>query len=77
MKRVEILKLGRELLKVMSDNDLRIDDYRFVAMFYEYEFLRKEREKYNNAIDLLADKYKVSQSKVKRIIRRLEREVIL
>lgn len=77
MKRVEILKIGRELLKLMSENDLRLDDYRFVGMFYEYQFLRMEHEKYGSVIDSLSSKYRISQSKVKRIIRRLEKEVTI
>lgn len=75
MKRVEILKLGRELLRLMSENDLKINDYLFVGMFYEYEFLRKEHEKYANVIDILSRKYRISQSKVKRILRRISKEV--
>lgn len=75
MKRVKIVEIGRELLKLMSYNDLKLEDYRFVGMFYEYEFLRKEREKYAIVIDTLSKKYKVSHSKVKRIIKRLGEEV--
>ena len=77
MKRVKIVEIGLELLKLMSYNDLKLEDYRFIGMFYEYEFLRSEREKYSVVIDTLATKYKVSHSKVKRIIRRLGKEVSL
>lgn len=75
MKVVEILQIGRELLKLMSKNDLKVNDYMFVGMFYEYEFMRKEHEKYHTIIDSLSKKYGISQSKVKRIIRRLTKEV--
>ena len=75
MKRVEILKLGRELLKLMSKNDLKVDDIHYVGMFYEYEFLRSENVKYASVIKMLSDKFLISESKVKRIIRRLEKEV--
>lgn len=75
MKRVEILKIGRELLRLMSENDLKINDYMFVGMFYEYEFLRSEHEKYGNVLDILSRKYRISQSKVKRILKRLSKEV--
>jgi hypothetical protein len=75
MKVVEILQIGRELLKMMSENDLRVNDYMFVGMYHEYEFLRGEHEKYNTIISRLSNKYRISQSKVKRIIRRFEKEV--
>ena len=75
MKVIEILQIGRELLKVMSENDLRVDDYQYVGMYHEYEFLRGEHEKYNTIINRLSNKYRISQSKVKRIIRRFDKEV--
>ena len=74
MKVVEILQIGRELLKMMSENDLRVDDYMYVGMYREYEFMRGEHEKYYNIISTLSDKYSISQSKVKRIIRRFDKE---
>ena len=75
MKVVEILKLFRESLKFMSDNGLKQDDYQFVGMYMEYEYLRRNNEKYSVIIDHLSNKYKVSPSTVKRVLRRLCREV--
>lgn len=75
MKVVKILEIGRDLLKFVSDNELRYDDYRFIGMYYEYEYRREHHEKYNVIIDDLSSKYKVSGSTVKRVLRRLSREV--
>jgi DNA-binding MarR family transcriptional regulator len=75
MKVVKILEIGRDLLKFMSDNGLRRDDYLFIGMYHEYEYRRRMHEKYAVMIEELADKYKVSETTVKRLIRRLSREV--
>ena len=75
MKSVKILEIGRELLKLMSEKELHYDDYRFIGMYYEYEYRREHHEKYNVIIDDLSSKYKVSESTVKRVLRRLSREV--
>ena len=75
MKVVKILEIGRELLKMVSDNDLKYDDYQFIGMYYEYEYRRSNHEKYSVIISDLSRKYKVSESTVKRIIRRLSIEV--
>ena len=75
MKVVKMLEIGRDLLKFMSDNGLRHDDYLYVGMFHEYEYRRRNHEKYSVIVGELSRKYLVSESTVKRLIRRLGREV--
>lgn len=75
MKVVKILEIGRELLKMMSENGLKQDDYLFIGMYYEYEYRRSQQEKYAVVVADLSEKYKISESSVKRILRRLGSEV--
>lgn len=75
MKAVELLKLGAELLKTMSKVDLRTSDYRYIDMCEEYANLRKEGCKVEAIYYILSEKYGVSESTVKRAIRRCLREV--
>ena len=75
MKAVEFLQLGKEILKMMSNCDLRINDYKYIEMYDEYARMRVSNEKVDYILKFLSDKYKVSESTVKRVIRRLSREV--
>lgn len=75
MKIVKILEIGRDLLKLMSEHDLKRDDYQFIGMYYEYEYRRGQHEKYAVVIAELSEKYCVSETSVKRILRRLGAEV--
>ena len=75
MKATEILRIGRELLKVMSEFDLRVNDYEYIGMLAEYNEMRRNGDKVDFILAVLADRYKVSESTVKRIVRRLSREV--
>lgn len=75
MKATEILKIGHEILKLMSELDLRVDDYKFLGMKADYDRMRNNREKVDYINAFLSYKYKVSESTVKRIIRRLSKEV--
>ena len=75
MKVVKILEFGRDLLKFMSDNDLKRDDYLFIGMYQEYEYRRRNHEKYTVIISELSHKYRLGESTVKRLVRRLSREV--
>lgn len=75
MKAVEILRLGQEILKRMSECGIKVEDYKYADMFREYEDMRFRGEKYWYVISYLADKYNVSESKAVRIIRRLSKDV--
>ena len=75
MKVIEILRLGKEMLKLMSNCDIRTSDYKHIAMFDEYTNLRNKGEKVDYIICTLSDKYKLSESTVKRIVKRLSLEV--
>lgn len=75
MKIVEILKIGCELLKLMSSYDLRCDDYLYVGMYDEYVKMRENGLKVDYILATLSEKYNLSESTVKRIIRRFSKEV--
>ena len=71
MKVVELLKLGGELLKVMSENGVRTSDWRFVKMFDEYHVIRGNGVKHTAVISELSADYGVSTRTVERVVKRL------
>jgi len=75
MKAARILLIGCELLKMMSICDLKIDDYKYLELYSEYVKARNHNVKYSAIICELAEKYGISESSVKRIIRRFEQEI--
>lgn len=75
MKAVDFLRIGKELLKVMSDFGLRRDDYLHIELYEEYTRMRDNGEKVEYILYFLASKYKLSESTVKRIVRRFSKEV--
>ena len=75
MEIAEFVKIGRELLKSMSENDVKIQDWKYVGMYEEYKRMRGNRVKYRAAIAELALTHNLSRTKVERIIRRLKRDV--
>ena len=75
MKVVEFLKIGRELLKLLSNCDLKQNDWKHIELYEDYARMRGEGEKVDYILCVLSNKYKVSESTVKRIVRRFSREV--
>lgn len=77
MKIVELIKISTESLKMMSKHDIKLNDWKHVEMFEEYLDMRSRCEKFRYIMAYLAEKYRMSESSVKRIVKRLSREVML
>ena len=75
MRIVEFIKIGRELLKIMSKYDVKLDDWMYVDMYEEYKEMRAKGFKYKFVIMQLSLTHSISKSKVERIIRRLDKDV--
>ena len=65
--------MSAEMLKILSENDGDIDDWKYVPMYREFVRMRQDRVKYNIAIEELAKKNMISKSKTERIIRRFRK----
>ncbi len=73
MKAVEFLKIAREMLKLMSVYDLRREDYKHIELYDDYTKMRGEGVKVDYILSVLSSKYGVSESTVKRIVRRFSK----
>lgn len=74
MKRYEALKLVGGTLKMLSDFEVVLDDWRFVPMYEEFRTMRKHGVKYRECVREMAKDYQVSRATVERAIKRLEGE---
>ena len=77
MKVVELVKISIETLKMMSKHDIKLNDWKHIEMFEEYLDMRRNKDKFRYIMAYLAEKYKISESTVKRIVKRLSEEVML
>ena len=75
MKVVELVKISRELLKLLSKHDVRLNDWRYVRMYEEYKTMRSNGIKYRECVRVLAEENDVSQATVERVVKRLGGEV--
>ena len=77
MKVIELVKISIETLKMMSKHDIKLNDWKYIEMFEEYLDMRSNKDKFRYIMAYLAEKYKISESTVKRIVKRLSEEVML
>lgn len=75
MKVVELLKIGRELLKVLSENEVRTGDWKYVKMYEEYRRMRDNGVKYRAAVMEAATRHGISRANAERIIKRMGKEL--
>lgn len=74
MKVYEVLALSRFLLATMNRNGVSADDIMYLDMFYEYRGMLAEGRKGIEIRDFLSNKYKISASAIKRVMKRLNDE---
>ena len=72
-----LLKLNLNQFEIMSKFGLSVDDVRYVPMYEEYLSLRRDGVPKERIYQHFNGKYHVSESTVKRVIRRLSQRVTL
>lgn len=75
MEIAKIIELGQGLLKLLSENDVRIGDWKYIKLYDEYKNMRANGIKYRYAVAQLAAMHNISRAKVERIIRRFSQNV--
>lgn len=75
MKAVKLVQISTEMLKVLSENGIRIDDYKYVEVYNNYLNMRTNKVKHRAAIALLADENHISERTLERIFKRLSKVV--
>ena len=75
MLAIDLVRFCGEILKRLSDADIRLDDYKYVEMCDEYCNLVESGHKKEYAMAIVTEKYGVSESTVRRAVRRLNKAV--
>ena len=74
MKVVELLKIGGELLKLLSKTDSNMQDWRYIELYDEFVMMKKRRMKVRAIARELSEKYSIGVSTVYKIVKRLSRD---
>ena len=70
-----LLKINLNQVKIMSKCGLSVDDVRYIPMYEEYLSLRREGVPKERIYQHFGSKYHVSESTVKRVIKRFSSRV--
>lgn len=71
MKVAKLVEISMAMLKLLSENGVRLEDYRYVSAYYAFLNMRKNRVKHRAAIGMLSEELKVSERTLERVFKRL------
>lgn len=66
------IKIHSGLMKTLSELGVKIDDFKYVELFADYERMASDGNKITYIVSVLANKYKVSETNVYRVLRRFK-----
>ena len=75
MKAVEIVEIGEKMMKMLSEADIRMNDWRYLGVWKEYSKAVEAGEKRSGVVADLAGRYGMSEASVWKVVRRFRREV--
>ena len=77
MKVADLVKISKQAMKMMSECGIKSEDWKHLTMYEEFVTMRINKDKFRYIMAFLSDKYQLSESTVKRIIKRFSSEVIM
>lgn len=76
MRLATIVKINQSVLDLVSKYGLNSKDYKYIQLYYDFREMRNVKgEKYEYAINSLAEKYDISTSRVKRLIKKYGQQI--
>lgn len=75
MTTVELIKISKDILKALSQNDIKTTDVKHLKLYSEYETMIAKRLKVTYIVEHLSEEYGVSVAQVYRIIKRFKRTI--
>lgn len=74
MKMIELLRISTEALKLMSENGIYVDDYKYIDTYEQFLRMRMFGIKYRAAIAILAEERGIGERTLQRAFKRLSKE---
>lgn len=65
------MKISKVTLENLLKNGVKMGDVRYIGLFCEYEEMRSNGEKIAYIVACLANKYNISESSVRRVVKRM------
>lgn len=74
MKIIDVLKLGREMLKLLSKKGSKVTDWQYVELYEEFTSMREQGMKVRGIAMELSERYGIAVSTLFKIVNRLSKD---
>lgn len=64
----KLIEIGSKMMKLLSECDIRMGDYKYLDMYADYREMRSKGEKMTYIVEVLSEKYGISVASVYRLI---------
>lgn len=72
MRIADFIRLHKEMMNLLSNYEIKMDDFKYVEMFEDYDAMVKEGNKISYIVSYLSDKYRLSEASVYRVLKRFK-----
>lgn len=75
MRQYDILKMAESVIKTISENGINPADVYHLAMYEDYQRLKKEGLKVTYVVNYLIQQYGVPEATIYRVVKRMQKEI--
>lgn len=72
MRIADFIRIHKEMMNLLSKYEIKMDDFKYIDMFEDYDSMVKEGNKVSYIVSYLSDKYCISEASVYRILRKFK-----
>lgn len=72
MRIADFIRLHKDIMNLLSSCNVKMDDFKYVEMFGDYEVMREDGEKVSYIVAALAEKYGLCEASVYRVLRKFK-----
>lgn len=72
MRIADFIRLHKEIMNLLSNHDVKMDDFKYIEMFEDYDSMVREGNKISYIVSYLSDKYSLSEASVYRVLKKFK-----
>lgn len=72
---VKLIEIGEKLMKLLSECDIRIDDFKYLDLYSDYQEMKKLGYKMTYIVTILSEKYHIGIASVYRVLNRFGKTI--
>ena len=73
MRVVKLVEMCAKMMETLSENGIKMEDYKYLPLFYDYERMLGEGDKTTYIVMCLQEKYNIPERSIYRVLERFKK----